>query len=299
MKSNKFYRKNIWGLIFVTPFLLVFLSFQIYPILYSFYLGFTEYSGFTNARFIGLGNFQKLFYDPVFKLAVFNTFYIWIVCFVFQLLSAFYFSGIFHYMKIKGLKIWHAIFYFPNLVSSAAIALIFLNLFSRDSGLINSLFVHLGYQGESISWMGNKWTARGIVSLMIWMQFFGVFILYISSAIAAIPSSLFESANIDGCTPFKAFLLITLPILRPIIFYILVTSLVGGLQIFEQPYLLTAGTGSPEDSLTTMIFYLYRKAFYANQMGYGASVGIILFFLILLGTGGINRANKFFKEKYI
>jgi cellobiose transport system permease protein len=299
MRSAKS-KEGFFGWLFTIPFLLVFIVFQVYPMLYSFYLSVFTYNGFSPPVFVGLANFKRLyFHDTLFLKAVLNTVYIWLVCFVFQLFFSFLIAPIFAYSRIKGVSFWRSIFYFPNLVSSTVMAFIFGSLFSRDTGVINTILKQFGLIENPIPFFGTAIIAQAIVSFIIWMQYFGVFIIYISSSIAAIPTEVFDAAKIDGCTPSQAYFRITLPLLRPLIYFILITSLAGGLQIFEQPYFISGGSGAPDNNLLSMVMYLYRMAFSMNQLGYGASVGISVFSLILLGTILLVRVNSHFKNKYI
>jgi multiple sugar transport system permease protein len=165
--------------------------------------------------------------------------------------------------------------------------------------VINAILSQFGLIDAPIPFFGTAVVAQAIVSFIIWMQYFGVFIIYVSSSIAAIPGELFESAEIDGCSPLQAYFRIALPLLRPVIYFILVTSLAGGLQIFEQPFFMSGGSGAPDNNLLTLVMYLYRMAFSLNQLGYAASIGVSIFGMILFGTTLLVRVNTHFREKYI
>lgn len=290
---------NLFGWLFVLPFLGAFLVFAVYPLLFSVSLSFTEFGGIRDPIFIAFDNFRALMNDNVFKLSIFNTFWIWITCFVFQVVVAMVLAGLLTYGRVKGRQVWMSLFYFPNLVSSAVMALLFANLFNTDVGVINVFLRGADIINEPIAFMGNRWITRAIVSFIIFIQYFGVFVIYMSTTMNSIPTEIYESALVDGCKGWKAFTHITLPLMRPILFFIFVTSIVGGMQIFEQPYLLTDTTGAPANTTTTLMMYVYRTAFQYHRLGYSAAVAMITLLIILLLAGLVSILNAYLKRKYI
>lgn len=272
---------NNYGYLFILPFFIVFITFTVYPILLTFYYSFTSYSGFGSAEFIGLANYKRLLTDTFFFEAFLNTLYIWGVNFFFQLgmalLLAILFSDI--RLKMKGLGFFRAVFYLPNLITMASVALLFGILLGWHHGTINHLLLDLGLISEPIHWLNNPTTARWSVALIgAWMWFGHTFIV-LMAGISGISNDYFEAALIDGANRFQTFTKITLPLLKPIMLYVLITSLIGGLQIFDLPMLLTDGRGAPQGSLNTMVLYLYNQAFRFNNYGYAAAVAYGLFII--------------------
>ncbi|PXW90960.1 multiple sugar transport system permease protein [Streptohalobacillus salinus] len=272
---------NKYGYVFILPFFIVFATFTIYPIILTFYYSFTSYSGFGDAAFIGFDNYQRLLTDSYFWEAFYNTIYIWGINFGFQLgialLLAILFSDI--RLKMKGLSFFRAAFYLPNLITIASVALLFGILLGWHHGTINHILLDLGFISEPINWLNNPTTARWSVALIgAWMWFGHTFII-LMAGISGISNDYFEAALIDGASRLQMFFKITLPLLKPIMLYVLITSLIGGLQIFDLPMLLTDGRGAPQGSLNTMVLYLYNQAFRVNNYGYAAAIAYGLFII--------------------
>ncbi|KMK76954.1 carbohydrate ABC transporter permease [Alkalihalobacillus pseudalcaliphilus] len=273
-----------YGYLFILPFFIIFIIFSIYPIILTFYYSFTNYSGMGAPDIIGLSNYARLLTDSYFVQAFYNTIYIWGINFFFQiviaLLLALLFSDI--RLKLKGLGFFRAVFYLPNLITIASVALLFGILLGWHHGTINHLLLQLGLISEPINWLNNPTTARWSVALIgAWMWFGHTFII-LMAGISGISKDYFESALIDGANRLQTFTKITLPLLKPILLYVLITSLIGGLQIFDLPMLITDGLGSPEGSLNTMVLYLYNQAFRYNNFGYAAAVAYGLFLITVL-----------------
>lgn len=298
MKKSRLYRYvEINGWLFVTPFIIIFLVFNVYPLFYSISLSMTDYKGFGDAIFIGMQNFRLLLNDAIFKRAIFNTLYIWIVCFIFQVIVALVLSAIITNSRIKGKRIWMALYFFPNLVSSAIIGMVFALLFSKDVGLVNNFLKSVGVMNESFPWLGGQWTARGLVSFIVFIQFYGVFIMYMTATMSNIPRELYDAGKVDGLSDTQCFFKITLPLMRPILYFIFVTSIVGGMQIFEQPFLLTGG--GPNNTTTTLMIYVYRQAFSYFNYGYAAAVGVYALVIVIIGVLIVTAFNRYYEKKYI
>ncbi|OIJ17428.1 ABC transporter [Anaerobacillus alkalilacustris] len=275
---------NNYGYLFILPFFIIFITFTIYPILLTFYYSFTSYSGMGSPEFIGFANYTRLLTDTYFLQAFFNTLYIWGINFFFQigiaLLLAILFSDI--RLNMKGLGFFRALFYLPNLITIASVALLFSILLGWHHGTINHLLLDLGLISQPINWLANPTTARWSVALIgAWMWFGHTFII-LMAGISGISKDYFEAALIDGANRFQTFTKVTIPLLKPILLYVLITSLIGGLQIFDLPMLITDGTGSPQGSLNTMVLYLYNQAFRFNNYGYAAAVAYGLFVITVV-----------------
>ncbi|PYZ96395.1 ABC transporter [Alteribacter lacisalsi] len=273
-----------YGYMFIIPFFLVFITFTIYPILLTFYYSFTSYSGMGEAEFVGLANYTRLLTDSYFYQAFYNTMYIWGINFFFQLgialLLAILFSDI--RLNMKGLGFFRALFYLPNLITIASVALLFGILLGWHHGTINHLLLDLGIISQPINWLNDPTTARWSVGLIgAWMWFGHTFII-LMAGISGISKDYFEAALIDGANRWQTLVNVTLPLLKPIMLYVLITSLIGGLQIFDLPMLITDGMGAPQGSLNTMVLYLYNQAFRFDNYGYAAAVAYGLFLITVV-----------------
>lgn len=275
---------NKFGYLFILPFLIVFVIFSIYPIFRTLYLSFTTFSGFGNAKFIGIENYTRVMGDKLFWSAFISTLKIWSVNIVLQLGLAFLLTIIFSDIKykIKGLSIFRALFYLPNLISAASVAFLFKNLMDWQFGSFNQILVDFGIISTKIDWLGQAGTAPLVVSIIgAWMWFGNSFIV-LMAGVQGISKDYFEAATIDGAGRWTIFGKITLPLLKPILLYVAITSLIGGLQIFEIPFLITDGLGKPFGVLNTMVMYLYNTAFKYNSVGYSASIAYVMFIIIAI-----------------
>jgi ABC-type sugar transport system permease subunit len=274
------------GYFFITPFFLVFALFNVYPILFTLYLSMTRYKGYGPQVFIGADNFRLIFKDPNVWAAFTNTLRIWGVNIVFQIFLAFLLVMVFSDIKykVKGLGFFRVIFYLPNLIASATIALIFVKLLDRDYGVVNQLLFNVGWIDRSIGWLTRPILAQMSVSaIQTWMWFGNSFILFMAS-VQAVSKETFEAARIDGANRFQIMRNITLPSIKPILMYVMVTGLIGGLQLFDIPFLITDSRGFPEGSLNTMIVYIYNMAFVYRNYGYASALSFVLFLMIMLFT---------------
>jgi multiple sugar transport system permease protein len=275
---------NRFGYLFILPFVIIFLIFSIYPIFRTLYLSFTDFNGFGEAKFIGIDNYTRVIGDKLFWSAFISTLKIWSINIVLQLGLAFLLTIIFSDIKykFKGLGIFRALFYLPNLISAASVAFLFKNLMDWQFGSLNQILISFGIISTKINWLGQPGTALIVVAIIgAWMWFGNSFIV-LMAGVQGISKDYFEAATIDGAGRWTIFGKITVPLLKPILFYVAITSLIGGLQIFEIPFLITDGLGAPGGTLNTMVMYLYNTAFKYNHVGYAAGIAYVLFFIIAI-----------------
>ena len=272
--------KNYYGYLFTAPFIIGFLAFSFYPLIYTFYLSFTNMTLMGDGyKIVGLDNFKTLFQDKFFVQALGNTWKIWLLNFIPQigvamLLSVWFTST---RLKLKFVGVWRAIYYLPNLLMPATIAVLFFNLFSLY-GPVNQITVRSGLVSSAIDYFRSTGWTQGIVVFVQWWMWFGSTLIILMAGMTSISPSYYESAMVDGANGFQMFNKITLPLLRPILVYTLVTSLVGGMQMFDIPYMLTDGRGSPNGSIMTMNVLMYMKfSSSKGHIGAAASVGIMIF----------------------
>ncbi len=271
-----------WGLIFCLPFLITFLIFQLYPILYSLYLSFTYQENSRTFVFTGLDNYQDLLHDAVFWKSVANTWKIWLMCFIPQLVSSLLLAVLLTQYRIRRAGFFRAVFYLPNLVTAASVGVLFAALFDWQTGSVNSILQSLGFIEEKVNWMGSPAFAQGITSFIQWWMWFGYSSILLTAGITAISQEIIDASVVDGASNSQRLFRITLPLLKPTMLYVLVTSLIGGMQIFDIPMTLTKGDGEPQKSLMTMVLYLYNMAFKNKDYSYGATISYGLFIIILL-----------------
>lgn len=290
-KTNRSrWKKEYYGYIFIAPFVIAFLIFGLYPVYYTLYLSFTDTTLMSReANFIGLQNFERLFADDTFMKAVTNTWRIWIFNFIPQIGIAMLVSVWFTStrLKLRAIGLWRAIYFLPNLLMPAAVAALFFTLFSFY-GPVNQFMVRSGLLPDAIHYLQNPTITRGLVVFIQWWMWFGQTIIIVMAGMTAISVSLYESAMVDGASGWQMFRRITAPLLKPILIYIFVTSLVGGMQMFDIPYLLTDGRGAPGGSILTNNMLMYMKfSSSRGHIGSAASVGVLVFIMTTVIALGI------------
>ena len=285
MKQKKLsYAK--YGYIFSIPFVAAFCLFTLYPIIFTIIIGFTDFKGLgvTSFHFLEnpLQNFQAILAAPTFKTALKNTFAIWGMNFVPQILLALvlaaWFSGTL--FKVKGQGFFKVVFYMPNIITAATIAILFGALFGYPMGPMNDLLTRFGLAESPIYFFQNKMIAKSVVAFIQFWMWYGYTMIVLVSGILGMSPEWFEAAELDGASAVQKFFYITLPNLRTILIYTLVTSLIGGLTMFDIPRLLVAQSGPDNATLTSSVF-IYNQAFSGSYMYNRASAASIIMFLII------------------
>ena len=281
-KKRKGFDYNRWGYFFIAPFFIVFTIFSLIPLISTFANSlFENYrDGLTQIgpRFVGLANFVAVFKSDILRY-IGNTFIIWMAGFIPQiaislLLSVWFTSND---LRIKGQQFFKTVIYMPNLIMASAFAMLFFTIFS-DNGPANSILLKLGFTSENIRFLSSeKWT-RGLVATMNFLMWYGNTTILLMAGIMGIDESIFEAAKIDGANPFQVFFRITMPMLMPIFIYVLITSLIGGIQMFDVPQILTNGEGNPNRTSMTLIMYLNKHLANKNY-GMAGAVSVITFAL--------------------
>ena len=281
--GGKAVRYNKWGYIFLIPFIVVYVIFQLIPLFSTIYNSFFEnyMSGLTQVgpNFVGLHNYIKLFEGGDIWIYAKNTMILWIMCFVPQiflsLLLGAWFSDV--RLKLKGSRFFKTVIYLPNLIMASAFSMLFFTLFA-ESGPINSLLIQMGFITEPYKFLSNVGSTRGLIAFMNCLMWFGNTTILLMAGMMGIDTSLFEAAEVDGATSTQVFFRITLPLLRPILVYVLITSLIGGLQLFDVPQILTNGTGNPVRSTMTLIMFL-NSHLKSKNYGMAGALSVYLFII--------------------
>lgn len=274
-------RYNKWGYIFLIPFVVIYLIFQLVPLLTTIYNSFFECykSGLTQIgpNFVGFDNYKKILSNSEIWVYAKNTLIIWIMGFIPQILISLLLGAWFSdpSLRLKGQRFFKTVIYLPNLIMASAFAMLFFTLFS-DGGPVNDLLIHLGLFDKPYKFLSNIWSTRSLIAFMNLVMWFGNTTILLMAGMMGIDTALFEAAQVDGSSSTQIFFKITLPLLRPILVYTLVTSLIGGIQMFDVPQILTNGTGNPIRSSMTLIMFL-NKHLYSKNFGMGGALSVILF----------------------
>ncbi|MBQ6787991.1 MAG: sugar ABC transporter permease [Lachnospiraceae bacterium] len=280
-KKKKTVSYNKWGYIFLLPFFLIYCVFSLVPMLSTFYYSFFEnyMSGLNTIgpNFVGFDNFIKLFTEADLLKYLENTVIMWLLGFIPQiavsLMLAAWFTN--NRLKLKASGFFKTVIYMPNLIMASAFSMLFFALFSNN-GPINMLLMDAGVIEEPIHYMSSTWGARGLIALMNFLMWFGNTTILLMAGMMGIDPSLFEAAEVDGATSSQVFRTITMPLLKPILAYVMVTSLIGGLQMFDLPQILTNGKGGPDRTTMTLIMYLNNHLFSKNY-GMAGALSVIIF----------------------
>ncbi len=281
-KRSKVVSYNKWGYVFLIPFIVVFVIFQLIPLFETFYNSFFENyrSGGliqVGPNFVGFDNFATIFANGEIWQYLGNTIIMWLIGFVPQilisLLLAAWFSN--HRLGLKAQRFFKTVIYMPNLIMASAFAMLFFTLFA-DGGPINSMLVGSGVLSEPFKFFSNVGSSRILVGFMTFTMWYGNTTILLLAGMLGIDQSLYEAAEVDGATSTQVFFKITLPLLKPILIYVIITSLIGGMQLFDVPQILTNGTGDPMRSTMTLIMWL-NKQLYSKNYGMAGAISVILF----------------------
>jgi multiple sugar transport system permease protein len=285
-------RRNLrWGLLFISPWLFGFLALSVFPILYTFFLSLTRYSGIRPPVIIGITNYQRLTTDPLFWKSAYNTLFYTALAVPVGVLMALILAVAMN-QKLREVAVYRAIFYLPSILPVFAISFIFIVFLNPGYGLVNALLHLVGL--PSPNWLGDPTYAR-ISLVMIAQLGAGQWALVFLAGLRGIPIELYESAAIDGAGAWTKFRRITLPLMTPVILYDIIIGLSLGLQVFTSAFILTGGGGGrgggagPDNALLTYVYYLYKQAFQFGQMGYAAALSVVLFVVSLILAGAVFR----------
>lgn len=283
-QRSKVVSYNKWGYIFLIPFVTVYLIFQLIPLVstiyYSFFECYRANGGLIQVgpNFVGLQNYIKILTEGEIWTYAQNTLIMWVMGFIPQiavsLLLGSWFSNPSLRLKFQGF--FKTVIYLPNLIMASAFAMLFFTLFS-EVGPINSILMDMG-MAEPFKFLSHKWSTRTLIAFMNFLMWFGNTTILLMAGMMGIDTSLFEAAEVDGATSGQIFRKITLPLLRPILVYVMITSLVGGLQMFDVPQILTNATGDPMRSTMTLIMWL-NNHLHSKNMGMGGAISVILFLI--------------------
>ena len=284
MKKQKGVSYAKWGYVFILPFFVSFFIFSCIPLVDTIRYSFYEYyrSGIKEIgpNFVGMKNYISLLQSDMLLYGK-NTIILWIIGFIPQIVIALILASWFAdaRLKLRGEQFFKVVIYLPNLIMASAFAMLFFTLFST-SGPINSILMNLGLISERIDFLGSVFGTRSVIGFMNFLMWFGNTTIMLMAAIMGISPDIFEAADLDGCTSVQRFFYITLPMIRPILTYTLIVSMIGGLQMFDVPQILTNGQGTPDRSSFTLIMFLNS---HLKSKNYGMAGALSVYLFIVSG----------------
>lgn len=266
--------------VFISPFYILFLIFVLYPLLFAFYISFTEWNGIKEAKWVGLGNYTALFQDDIFLQSLKNGAIIFIMYVPLLLILALVLAVILNSTFVRFKGFFRAAYFIPYITSLVAVGFTFRMLFGTEYGYVNELIIGLGL--EKTDWLGTVWGARITLCILVIWRWLGYNMVIMLAGLQNIPSDLYEAARIDGAGPVRSFFKITIPMMLPIIMFTSILSTIGTFQLFAEPLVLTKGTGGPENAITSVIMYLYNQSFSYLKFGYASAIAYVFFVLMFI-----------------
>lgn len=282
-------RETRAGLLFILPWLVSLLIFTAYPVFGTLGLAFTEYNIIKPPKFIGLENFQQMFFeDPAFWVAVRNTLIYAGAAVILRLVFSLALALVLN-MGVRGISIYRVIFYLPALVPPVVAAIVFLLMFNYANGPINGVLSAVGLAPPD--WLRDPaWSKPALIILGLWPL--GIEVLVFLAGLKEIPQDLLDAASVDGASPIRRLFTITIPLLTPVILFNLVTGVIYSFQVFAQALVIGDTTGKPLESTLMYMVLVYRNAFRYFAMGYAAAQSLILFIVVALLTLLVFRTSR-------
>jgi cellobiose transport system permease protein len=266
---------------YIAPFFVLFAVFGLFPLLFTFYVALFDWNPIGDQVFVGADNFTRMFSDPRFWNAAGNTGSIWALSTIPQLLLALVLAHVLNHARLRFALFFRMVVLVPYITSVAATAIVFAQLFDRDYGLLNWVLGLVGI--EPVDFIQSTWGSHILIATMVTWRWFGYTTLLYLASLQSVPRSVFEAAAIDGAGPWQQFRHITVPSLRPVIIFTVVTSTIGGLQIFTEPLLAGSGlTCGAVRQCQTLTLFLYEQGFGQFKFGYGSAIGVALFVMVVL-----------------
>ncbi len=280
--------------VLLSPFAVLFLVFGMFPLAFSLYLAFQSWeptAGLGAMQFVGLENFAFALQDEWFWKSLRNTAWLALASGVPQHLVAIPLAVFIHSRFKRWRNAVVGVYFMPYITSTVAIAILFSSLFATDHGAINAALRSL-FGMPAVDWLGAPENIKPAIALIVFWRYVGFNVVLYLAALQTIPEELYEAARMDGAGWMQQFFHITLPSLRPMIYFGVTLSVIGGLQLFEEPFILTGGRGGSDQAGMTTAIYLYRMAFDFNDFGAASAMSWLLFVLVVVLTWLTNRAFK-------
>lgn len=280
--------------VLISPFLILFVAFGLFPLLFSLWLAFQSWeptAGLDAMQYVGLDNFAFALTDGWFWKSLRNTLWLALASGLPQHLVALPLAVFLHTCFGRSRSLFSGAYFLPYITSTVAIAMMFSSLFSTDYGLVNAVLNSL-FGLDNINWLWSPATIKPAVAMVVFWRYLGFNLVLYLAALQTIPRDLYEAARLDGAGPWQQFRAITLPALRPMILFGVTLSVIGGMQLFEEPFILTNGKGGSDQAAMTVAMYLYRLAFDFSDFGGASAMAWLMFGLIAFMTWLTNRAFK-------
>jgi cellobiose transport system permease protein len=295
--------QNKWPYLFITPYFLSYTIFGLFPLLFTLYLSFTNWDLFGNHKLIGLENYKRLFFqDTFFWKSIYNTLLFLLGSLPALVIFGMLLASVISSKLIRRKTVFRLSLFSSYMTTPVAIGVIFSLLFDWQGGMLNNVLVHMGLIDAKINFLGKPDSARWIIILMVFWKNIGYFVMFYSAGMASVDTSIYEAAVVDGASAKNVFFHITIPLLKPINMFLIITSIIGGLQMLEEPMLLFSGwasgstlVGGPDGAAFTPIWYMFDASFSGSSFKYGKGAAIAystFIFIALFSIMGIKWLNR-------
>lgn len=269
--------KRIIPYIFIAPYVVHFLVFISFPVIFSFVLMFHEWNIISPMEYVGLNNFYRLINDSVFFKSLLNTIIFLVIHIPLQIIVALFFAVMLN-QKVRFIGFFRAAYFLPVIVSGVVVTILWQQLYGYETGLLNRILMSAGL--DKVSWLVNPHLAMPSIALMATWKNVGLYIVLFLVGLQTVPGHLYESAEIEGANAWQKFYHITLPMINPTLFLVVILSTIGGFSLFIEPYVMTGG--GPLNSTISAVLYIYKQGFFYYHMGYAATLGFFFAGIILL-----------------
>lgn len=283
-KTVRQMRRNSAFYLSVAPFFAIFAVFSVFPVLFSFYLGFNQWDGFSELQFVGMENYVRALNDPVFQKAIGNTIYLWFWSTVVTVGLALTLAVLVNEYVVFGKTWFRMVFLLPLLVAPAIAAIILRVFFTSSGGLVNLFVGSITGTPSYFDWIGSQEWIKPLVALLVLWRWTGWHMIIFLAGLQSIPRDIYEAARMEGVGRWAIFSRITVPLLLPSLAFSIITATLGGLQMFDEPFVLTHGSGGTNNATTTLGMYLYATAFTQFNFGLGSAVSWYIFAAVVVLT---------------
>ena len=275
-RKSLFSGKKLMPWLMVSPYLIFLLVFVVFPVLFSFFLTFHKWNIIAPMEFIGTANYTRLFQDRLFWKAIGNTLKFLLLHIPLQLIVSLFLAQLLN-QKLKAISFFRASFFMPVIVSGVVVTILWQQLLGYDSGLINRMLVNLGIQ--KVGWLIDPEIAIYSIAVMATWKNVGLYVILFLVGLQTVPTQYYEAAKLEGASRWQQFYHITLPMINPTVFMVVILSTIGGFSLFIEPYIMTGG--GPMNQTLSAVLYIYKQAFQYYNMGYSATLGFFYAFLIM------------------
>lgn len=269
-------RKKILPYLLVSPYVVHFMMFVAFPVGFSIVLTFHKWNIISPMEFTGLNNYIRLFNDKTFLKSMGNTIIFLLIHIPLQIIFALFLAEILN-QKIKLRGVFRGAFFLPVIVSGVVVTILWQQLYGYDTGLLNRLLIMIGL--DKVGWLTEPNIAMASIAVMATWKNVGLYIVLFLVGLQTVPTQYYEAADLEGATHFQKFFKITLPMINPTIFMVMILSTIGGFSLFIEPYIMTGG--GPLNSTVSAVLYIYKQGFFYYHMGYAATLGLFFAFIIL------------------